>query len=60
MKGNSSEDSIHLENVVPTPPSHDVEEDKIGAATSLHDPQNWRPWKKNAQILMVAFHSMIG
>ncbi|KAJ5657810.1 uncharacterized protein N7484_001459 [Penicillium longicatenatum] len=60
MKGNSSEDSIHLENVVPTPPTHDVEEDKIRAATSLHDPQSWRPWKKNAQILMVAFHSMIG
>ncbi|KAJ5933639.1 hypothetical protein N7454_005968 [Penicillium verhagenii] len=59
MKGSSSEDSIHLENAACPPPRSDSQGDEICAAKSPHDPCNWPQWKKNAQILMVAFHSMM-
>ncbi|KAJ5628763.1 hypothetical protein N7490_010991 [Penicillium lividum] len=59
MKGSSTEDSIHLENAAPTPLSHDTQVDETRALDLPHDPQNWPQWKKNAQILMVAFHSMM-
>ena len=29
-------------------------------ADSTRNPRNWPPWKKNIQIVMVAFHSMMG
>lgn len=46
LKATDSEASIHLENVSPT-------------NDSPQDPRNWPQWKKNAQILMVAFHSCV-
>ncbi|KAJ5903294.1 hypothetical protein N7504_005677 [Penicillium tannophilum] len=59
MKGSSSEDSIHLEDVVPTPPDQYAQDGLTRVANLPDDPQNWPHWKKNAQILMVAFHSMM-
>lgn len=34
--------------------------DRVWNNESLYNPSNWPHWKKNAQILMVAFHSMVG
>lgn len=51
---NKLQNSIHTENVVPSPQNSE-------GATEMDDPanpRNWPSWKKNAQILMVAFHSM--
>lgn len=51
LKGDSNE-QVHLENIPSTP--RDLVFD-----TSPANPQNWPAWKKDAQILMVAFHSMV-
>ncbi|RHZ54239.1 uncharacterized protein CDV56_105690 [Aspergillus thermomutatus] len=52
-KSSASEVSVRIGNVLPSPQRE--------AATSPNsdDPHNWPKWKKNAQILMVAFHSMV-
>jgi hypothetical protein len=60
MKTSHSESSIHLENIVPKPPNQGISGDEILPTDSPQDPRNWSPEKKNAQILMVAFHSMMG
>lgn len=57
-KATDSEASIHLEDVPPSPPVF-LSEDGNQAGRSLQDPKNWPQWKKNAQILMVAFHSCV-
>ncbi|KAL3460048.1 major facilitator superfamily domain-containing protein [Aspergillus heterothallicus] len=57
LRGKDSQSSIHMEDVVPTPPQEPADYD----AWAMEDPANprsWPAWKKNAQILMVAFHSM--
>lgn len=60
MKSTGFESSIHLENVLPTTTSQDTPDDGRKVTDSLRDPRNWSRWKKNAQILMAAFHSMMG
>lgn len=60
MKSTKSESSIHLENVLPTTASRDAPDDGRRVTDSPRDPRNWSRWKKNAQILMAAFHSMMG
>ncbi|OJJ08772.1 hypothetical protein ASPVEDRAFT_89981 [Aspergillus versicolor CBS 583.65] len=53
-RSNKLQNSIHTENVVRSPQNSE-------GATEMDDPanpRNWPSWKKNAQILMVAFHSM--
>lgn len=60
MKSAPPEDSLHLENIAPKPPIHDSSGDDDWSSQSNQDPRNWPVWKKNAQILMVAFHSMMG
>lgn len=60
MKNTNSETSIHLENVLPTPSLQNEADGASRATNSLRDPRNWPRWKKNAQILMAAFHSMMG
>lgn len=59
MKTTDSDTSIHLEDVATTAPT-DVSVEGIPPTDSPQDPRNWPHWKKNAQILMVAFHSMMG
>lgn len=56
LKKNGHEE-VHLENVSPTPPDRQPNRSSW-TDTSPTNPQNWPVWKKNAQILMVAFHSM--
>lgn len=54
-QSNKLQDSIHTENVVPS------SQKLMEGALDVEDPacpRNWPSWKKNAQILMVAFHSM--
>ncbi len=49
------QDSIHMENAVP------LQQKPVEGAVDVEDPacpRNWPSWKKNAQILMVAFHSL--
>jgi hypothetical protein len=46
-----------MEDVAPTPPQELVDLDSY-AREDPANPRNWPAWKKNAQILMVAFHSM--
>jgi hypothetical protein len=46
-----------MEDVAPTPPQEPVDLDSY-AREDPGNPRNWPIWKKNAQILMVAFHSM--
>jgi hypothetical protein len=58
IKATNSETSVHLEDVPPSPPIH-LLEDGGSPIQSLQDPRNWPRWKKNAQILMVAFHSCV-
>lgn len=58
LKAIHSEASIHLEDVPPSPPVF-LSEDGNQSGHSLQDPKNWPQWKKNAQILMVAFHSCV-
>lgn len=60
MKRASSETSVHLENVESSSPDCRVSDDGIWENESPQNPRNWPRWKKNAQILMVAFHSMMG
>ncbi|KAF4772351.1 hypothetical protein HAV15_004853 [Penicillium sp. str.  len=43
-----------------TPQECKVPDDGIWENESPQNPHNWPRWKKNAQILMVAFHSMMG
>lgn len=59
-KSTGSETSDHLENVGKNSPDGSVSDDGICENDSPHNPRNWPRWKKNAQILMVAFHSMMG
>src|SRR5699024_398868 len=59
-KSSNSETPTHLENVVSMPPGQHAPKDGSWATDSPRDPRNWPPWKKNAQILMAAFHSMMG
>lgn len=59
MKLSDSESSIHLENAVPKPPNPGIS-DEGSPTDSPQDPRNWSQGKKNVQILMVAFHSMMG
>lgn len=58
LKTTNSETSVHLEDVSPSPPIH-RSEDGHYPIHSVQDPRNWPQWKKNAQILMVAFHSCV-
>ncbi|PLB47492.1 MFS general substrate transporter [Aspergillus steynii IBT 23096] len=52
LKGANSETSIHLEDVPSSAPQESWH------CESPNNPRNWPQWKKNAQILVVAFHSM--
>lgn len=60
MKTTHPDTSHHLEDVAPTGPPKEEAEDKTPSTDSTQDPRNWPQWKKDAQILMVAFHSMMG
>jgi hypothetical protein len=60
MKTSQPEESLHLENTSPKLPFNDSSGDEEWPSQSSQDPQNWPGWKKDAQILMVAFHSMMG
>lgn len=60
MKRTRSKTSVHLENMESTPQECKVPDDGIWENESPQNPHNWPRWKKNAQILMVAFHSMMG
>lgn len=63
QKQSKRESSVHLESVNSTPPT-DLDDENDPKRTSPYiwcdpkDPQNWPEWKKNAQILMVSFHSL--
>lgn len=59
IKRTGSEMSEHLENIGATSPAS-ISDDGVCDNESLQNPRNWPHWKKNAQILMVAFHSMMG
>ncbi|OGM48699.1 MFS multidrug transporter [Aspergillus bombycis] len=50
----NSEASVPLEGVSPAVPIQRTEN-----LSSYGDPRKWPIWKKNVQILMVAFHSMV-
>ncbi|PYI02452.1 MFS multidrug transporter [Aspergillus sclerotiicarbonarius CBS 121057] len=56
-KGNGKE-QVHLEDIPPTPPDQHSCDRDLRVDVSPANPQNWPAWKKDAQILMVAFHSM--
>lgn len=60
MKTSNSDTSLHLEDVAPTGQSKEKVEDNMPPTDSSQDPRNWPQWKKDVQILMVAFHSMTG
>lgn len=51
----SSEASLPLEGVYPAVPTQQAED----MSSHPDNPRNWPIWKKNVQILMVAFHSMV-
>lgn len=59
LKDTGSETSDHLENVTAVSP-FSISQDGLYENDSPQNPRNWPRWKKNAQILMVAFHSMMG
>lgn len=59
LKRTGSESSEHLENIGVASPVT-ISDDGICENESPQNPRNWPHWKKNAQILMVAFHSMMG
>lgn len=61
LKSNKSQAPIHLERVATAAPEEGKLEDGTlsWSSESPDDPRNWPKWKKNAQILMVAFHSMV-
>jgi hypothetical protein len=46
-----------MEDVAPMPLQEPIEHDSYTREDPAN-PRNWPGWKKNAQILMVAFHSM--
>ena len=60
MKSPGSRSPVHLENVGSTSTDHQALDESIGENDSPQNPRNWSNSKKNAQILMVAFHSMMG
>ncbi|KAJ5994704.1 hypothetical protein N7481_001681 [Penicillium waksmanii] len=60
MKISQPEDSFRLENASTKPPINGSSGDEEWLSQSSQDPRNWPRWKKDAQILMVAFHSMMG
>lgn len=60
MKTNQPDQSLHLENVLPKTTMNESSGDEDWPSRSPQDPRNWPGWKKNAHILMVAFHSMMG
>ncbi|KAJ5332012.1 hypothetical protein N7476_001795 [Penicillium atrosanguineum] len=60
MKIASAESSVHLENLTPSLPNEAIVKDEGTRKSSSQDPRNWSQGKKNAQIMMVAFHSMMG
>ncbi|KAJ1706630.1 hypothetical protein AFLA70_193g002480 [Aspergillus flavus AF70] len=51
----SWEASLPLEGVYPAVPTQQAED----MSSHPDNPRNWPIWKKNVQILMVAFHSMV-
>lgn len=61
LKTTWPETSGHLENIDTSCPvrvlQNGIDENEN---ESPHNPRNWPHWKKNAQILRVAFHSMMG
>ncbi|KAJ6116225.1 hypothetical protein N7512_005950 [Penicillium capsulatum] len=59
MKETESAASDHLEDAA-LPGSNEQYIGDSCQTNSPRDPHNWPQWKKNAQILMVAFHSMVG
>ncbi|PYH96646.1 MFS general substrate transporter [Aspergillus ellipticus CBS 707.79] len=56
--GCGSWDPTHLENALPPSPDQYAQGTDFWADNSPANPRNWPAWKKNSQILMVAFHSM--
>lgn len=56
MECSKAECSTHLEHAKGVVPS---EGEVIASAGSPRNPRNWPLWKKNIQIMMVAFHSMM-
>ncbi|KAF9892277.1 hypothetical protein FE257_002054 [Aspergillus nanangensis] len=54
----SSDTPIHLESVPITSQNQPPITQASWEADDQNNPRNWPVWKKNAQILMVAFHSM--
>ncbi|KAJ5998157.1 hypothetical protein N7522_009817 [Penicillium canescens] len=60
MKTLGSRSPVHLENVGSTSVDHQALDERIWENDSPQNPRNWSNSKKNAQILMVAFHSMMG
>lgn len=51
LKGSDPESSLHLEDVIKNSPAE--------RPAPPNAPCNWPRWKKNTQIAMVAFHSMM-
>ncbi|KAJ5695215.1 hypothetical protein N7455_001882 [Penicillium solitum] len=72
LKRSDSQSSVHMENIGTLERTATLEmiqtvstgghfpKDRVWNNESLYNPSNWPHWKKNAQILMVAFHSMVG
>lgn len=54
-KGSNSGASSHLEKAI-APGQQQLESCEL---LDPRNPRNWPKWKKNTQILMVAFHSMV-
>lgn len=57
MDDSKPEASSHLEAMKGTP---SLDYEAVASAASAQNPRNWPLWKKNIQIVMVAFHSMMG
>jgi hypothetical protein len=60
MKRPSFRGPVHLENIRSSATEHQIPDDTVWENGSPQNPRNWSNSKKNAQILMVAFHSMMG
>ena len=60
IKRASCETPDHLEEVGSTSPDRGMADDGIWDNESPHSPRNWPRWKRNTQILMASFHSMMG
>lgn len=56
VKGSEYNTATHLEDVSSRVPDQVCDP---WSGVSASNPQEWPQWKKNAQILMVAFHSMV-